>query len=181
MCRDGNESVGSCLLSFLPLSALPVWYLYFLLLFCLACSLITFAMLFPQTLVFVFCGVCPEQEEELRNSGDPKYEHLKESLFVLVEARGSKAIATARLAAGIAEVRKMLIPCVSGPSAHAWCSVVVHRQYLIEGCLSCLGTSLFYRPLSNSRCQPERRGGLWPWGTPKISNHLPLVLWRIIQ
>ncbi|XP_065175913.1 KH domain-containing, RNA-binding, signal transduction-associated protein 2-like [Sycon ciliatum] len=53
----------------------------------------------------------PAKEEELRISGDPKYEHLKENLYVFIEAKGSQAIASARLAAGIAEVRKMLIPC----------------------------------------------------------------------
>ena len=53
------------------------------------------------------------QEEELRNCDDPKYEHLKENLYVFIEARGSQGIAAARLAAGVAEVRKMLIPCVS--------------------------------------------------------------------
>lgn len=53
------------------------------------------------------------QEEELRAAGDAKYDHLNEDLHVLVEAKGTENIAAARLAAGVAEVRKMLIPGVS--------------------------------------------------------------------
>lgn len=49
----------------------------------------------------------------MRSSGDSKYDHLNEDLHVLVEAKGTENIAAARLAAGVAEVRKMLIPGVS--------------------------------------------------------------------
>eukprot|EP00117_Sycon_ciliatum_P035118 scpid62414/ scgid26682/ KH domain-containing, RNA-binding, signal transduction-associated protein 2; Sam68-like mammalian protein 1 len=50
------------------------------------------------------------KEDELRESGDSKYDHLNEDLHVLVEAKGNENLAAARLAAGVAEVRKMLIP-----------------------------------------------------------------------
>ena len=49
----------------------------------------------------------------MRESGDSKYDHLNEDLHVLVEAKGNENLAAARLAAGVAEVRKMLIPGVS--------------------------------------------------------------------
>ena len=51
------------------------------------------------------------KEEELRNSGDPTYAHLSDSLHVLVESIPPGAVQ--KLAAGVAEVRKMLIPPVS--------------------------------------------------------------------
>ena len=53
------------------------------------------------------------KEEELRTGGDPKYSHLSDGLHVLVEAQGPYDIAQARRAAGVAEVRKMLLPPVS--------------------------------------------------------------------
>ena len=51
------------------------------------------------------------KEEELRNSGDPTYAHLSDDLHVLVESIPPGAVQ--KLAAGVAEVRKMLIPPVS--------------------------------------------------------------------
>ena len=51
------------------------------------------------------------KEEELRNGDDATYEHLKDSLHILVEA--AAPFSDAKLAAGVAEVRKMLIPPVS--------------------------------------------------------------------
>ena len=51
------------------------------------------------------------KEEEMRTSGKPIYEHLKEDLHVLVEAVPPAALY--KLAAGVAEIRKMLIPPVS--------------------------------------------------------------------
>lgn len=50
------------------------------------------------------------KEEELRNSGDPGYEHLTDDLHILVEA--NPPYSHVKLAAGVAEVRKMLIPLV---------------------------------------------------------------------
>lgn len=51
------------------------------------------------------------KEEECRNSGDPSYAHLSDDLHVLVEATPPNA--PHKLAAGVAEIRKMLIPPVS--------------------------------------------------------------------
>ena len=51
------------------------------------------------------------KEEELRNGSDPAYLHLKENLHIVIEATGPHSVA--KLAAGVAEVRKMLIPPVS--------------------------------------------------------------------
>ena len=50
------------------------------------------------------------QEQELLDSDDQKYEHLKEDLHVLIEVEAPKAEAHGRLAAGIAEVQKFLVP-----------------------------------------------------------------------
>ena len=50
------------------------------------------------------------QEEELRNSDDPKHEHLKEPLHVLIEVEGPKSEAHARLAAALAEIKKYMVP-----------------------------------------------------------------------
>ena len=52
------------------------------------------------------------KEDELRNSNDPTYSHLKDNLHVLVEAVGPHS--DLKICAGLAEVRKMLIPPVSG-------------------------------------------------------------------
>lgn len=54
------------------------------------------------------------KEDELRNGGDAKYEHLRDQLHVLVEAQGPYDVAQARRAAGVAEIRKMLLPPVPG-------------------------------------------------------------------
>lgn len=53
------------------------------------------------------------QEDELRESDNPNYAHLKEDLHVLVEVVAPPDQARARLAAGVAEVKKMLVPPVS--------------------------------------------------------------------
>ena len=53
-----------------------------------------------------------QKEEELRNSSDPTYKHLSDDLHVLIEAIPPHT--TQKIAAGVAEVRKMLIPVVSG-------------------------------------------------------------------
>ena len=52
-----------------------------------------------------------DKEEELRNSSDPAYEHLKDDLHVLIEAAPPSS--TQKVAAGVAEVKKMMIPPVS--------------------------------------------------------------------
>ena len=51
-----------------------------------------------------------EKEEELRQSGEANYEHLKDDLHVLIEAQPPHA--TCKVAAAVAEIRKMLIPPV---------------------------------------------------------------------
>ncbi|XP_057312564.1 KH domain-containing, RNA-binding, signal transduction-associated protein 2-like isoform X1 [Hydractinia symbiolongicarpus] len=51
-----------------------------------------------------------EKEEELRNSDDSKYEHLKEPLHVLIEVEAPKSDAHARLAAALAEIKKYMVP-----------------------------------------------------------------------
>ncbi|XP_046856919.1 KH domain-containing, RNA-binding, signal transduction-associated protein 2-like [Xenia sp. Carnegie-2017] len=56
-----------------------------------------------------------EKEQELLDSNDPKYDHLKEELHVLIEVDAPKAEAHGRLAAGIAEVQKFLVPDPNDP------------------------------------------------------------------
>jgi len=51
-----------------------------------------------------------QQEEEFRNSSDPKHSHLKEDLHVEITAFASPAEAYARLAFALTEIRKYLIP-----------------------------------------------------------------------
>ena len=51
-----------------------------------------------------------KREEELRKGGDSGYEHLKDALHILVEA--NPPFSNVKLAAGRAEMRKMLIPLV---------------------------------------------------------------------
>lgn len=58
------------------------------------------------------------QEDELRNSGSKEWEHLKDPLYVYIEARGPPNIAKAKMAAAVAEVKKMLIPQVTGVSCN---------------------------------------------------------------
>ena len=41
---------------------------------------------------------------------DPKYEHLKEPLHVLIEVEAQKSEAHARLAAALAEIKKYMVP-----------------------------------------------------------------------
>ena len=52
-----------------------------------------------------------KREEELRESGDPAHSHLNDDLHVLIEVNGP--FSEYKLMAGVAEVRKMLIPNVS--------------------------------------------------------------------
>ena len=52
-----------------------------------------------------------KKEEEMRNCGDPAYAHLNDDLHILVEVAGQ--FSEYKLMAGVAEVRKMLIPNVS--------------------------------------------------------------------
>ncbi|KAF5274118.1 hypothetical protein FQR65_LT04516 [Abscondita terminalis] len=49
-------------------------------------------------------------EEELRASGDPKFQHLSEELHVEISAFATPAEAHARIAYALAEVRRFLVP-----------------------------------------------------------------------
>ena len=51
-----------------------------------------------------------QKEEELRASDEPSHQHLKDDLHILIEANPPSS--SQKLAAGVAEVRKMLIPPV---------------------------------------------------------------------
>ena len=51
-----------------------------------------------------------KQEEELRASNDPKYQHLQEELHTEITAFAPPAEAHARIAYALTEVRKYLIP-----------------------------------------------------------------------
>lgn len=51
-----------------------------------------------------------QKEEELRGSSEPAHQHLKDDLHILIEA--NPPCSSHKLAAGVAEVRKMLIPPV---------------------------------------------------------------------
>ena len=51
-----------------------------------------------------------KREEELRKSGESGYDHLKDTLHILIEA--NPPFSNAKLAAGKAEIAKMLIPLV---------------------------------------------------------------------
>ena len=51
-----------------------------------------------------------KREEELRNSNEPMYEHLKDDLHIQIEAM--PPFSNMKLAAGVSEIDKMLIPPV---------------------------------------------------------------------
>lgn len=50
------------------------------------------------------------KEEKLRNSGDPKFSHLKDDLHVEITAFAPPAEAHARIAYALTEVRRFLVP-----------------------------------------------------------------------
>ena len=52
-----------------------------------------------------------KKEEELRKAEDSAHSHLKDDLHVLVQAEAPYS--SSKLAAGVSEVKKMLIPLVS--------------------------------------------------------------------
>lgn len=72
------------------------------------------------------------KEEELRTSGNSMYTHLNEDLHVLIEAGPPSSVH--KIAAGAAEVRKMLIPPVS------------YTLYVVILCLHVLSFSLTLFP-----------------------------------
>ena len=60
-----------------------------------------------------------QQEEELRQSSDPKYAHLSEDLHVEITAFAPPSEAHARIAYALSEVRKYLIPGEGASKIHA--------------------------------------------------------------
>ena len=58
------------------------------------------------------------KEQELLDSDEQKYAHLKDDLHVLIEVEAPKAEAHGRLAAGIAEVQKFLVPVSCARAIH---------------------------------------------------------------
>lgn len=59
---------------------------------------------------FIFSTVCLQQEEELRQSGEAKYQHLNQDLHVLIEVFAPPAEAYARMGHALEEIKKFLIP-----------------------------------------------------------------------
>jgi len=53
------------------------------------------------------------KEENLRNSGDPKFLHLKDDLHIEIAAFAPPAEAHARIAYALTEVRRFLVPVSS--------------------------------------------------------------------
>ncbi|XP_065062155.1 KH domain-containing, RNA-binding, signal transduction-associated protein 2-like isoform X7 [Rhopilema esculentum] len=51
-----------------------------------------------------------EKEDELRDSGDPKYAHLTDPLHVLIEVEGVQSEAHLRLAGALSEIKKYMTP-----------------------------------------------------------------------
>lgn len=69
----------------------------------------------PAPVSFYFSGliglsVFLLQEEECRNSLDPKYSHLSDDLHVEISAMAPPAEAHARIAFALAEIRKYMVP-----------------------------------------------------------------------
>ncbi|XP_056597531.1 KH domain-containing, RNA-binding, signal transduction-associated protein 3 isoform X2 [Triplophysa dalaica] len=60
-----------------------------------------------------------EKEEELRKSGEAKYQHLNEDLHVLIEVFAPPAEAYARMGHALEEIKKFLIPDYNDEIRHA--------------------------------------------------------------
>jgi len=58
----------------------------------------------------LFYNYYRSKEEKLRNSGDPKFLHLKDDLHVEITAFAPPAEAHARIAYALTEVRRFLVP-----------------------------------------------------------------------
>ena len=50
------------------------------------------------------------QEDQLRDSNDPKYAHLNEPLHVLIEVEGTQSEAYLRLAGALNEIKRYMTP-----------------------------------------------------------------------
>ena len=57
--------------------------------------------------------------QEEQNRGKPNWEHLSDELHVLITVEDSENRAAAKLQRAVDEIKKLLVPSVSGFSAHA--------------------------------------------------------------
>lgn len=75
------------------------------------CLRVLFASLsFIGSAVTIVSSLALFQEEECRNSLDPKYSHLSDDLHVEISAMAPPAEAHARIAFALAEIRKYMVP-----------------------------------------------------------------------
>ena len=58
------------------------------------------------------------KEEELRNSGDPRFMHLNKDLYIEVSTVSTPAESYARIAYALAEIRKFIIPDKNDDVSH---------------------------------------------------------------
>ncbi|XP_037954293.1 KH domain-containing, RNA-binding, signal transduction-associated protein 2-like [Teleopsis dalmanni] len=58
------------------------------------------------------------KEEELRNSGDPRFSHLNRNLFLEISTISSPAESYARIAYALAEIRKYIVPDKNDEVSH---------------------------------------------------------------
>lgn len=66
----------------------------------------------------MYNSICNYQEEELRQSGEAKYQHLNEDLHVLIEVFAPPAEAYARMGHALEEIKKFLIPVCKHMHTH---------------------------------------------------------------
>lgn len=59
-----------------------------------------------------------EKEEDLRESGDPRFSHLHKDLFLEISAVAPPAESYARVAYALAEVRKYIVPDKNDEVSH---------------------------------------------------------------
>ncbi|KAK4475968.1 hypothetical protein MN116_001205 [Schistosoma mekongi] len=60
------------------------------------------------------------KEKQLLSNGDPKYQHLKQKLHLQVDSLGPPSESCYRLAHALAEVRKIMLPEQTEPTAQQW-------------------------------------------------------------
>ena len=75
------------------------------------------------------------QEEDLRNSSEPKYAHLSDDLHVEITAFAPPSEAHARVAYALAEVRKYLIPDANDEIR--WVGGMTGAHYRLRGFGNC--------------------------------------------
>lgn len=82
------------------------------------------------------CGVF--QEEELRRSGEAKFQHLTEDLHVLIEVFAPPAEAYARMGHALEEIKKFLIPVrVRAAYLVPIINVPIHNSIVVLGAHEC--------------------------------------------